>query len=360
MVNFHRTRSLAFYNKPDLEPAHKRPIPQGPYDTWDAPGLVDDFRLNLLDWGSSDMKAIALGNRVYLVGHSGISNLVTGLDEDGIVTSVSWAPDGRRIAIGLDNSQVQLWDAASSQKVSTLRGCHAHGSRVGSMAWNNNHILTTGGMDGLIVNNDERMRSHIVDSYEGHTLEVCGLKWSASGQQLASGGSDNLVHIWDRSMASSNLPTPWLHRLDHHTSAVKALAWCPFQRNLLASGGGEGDGSIKFWSTKTGACLNSVNTGSEVSALLWSKTERELLSSHGHGYDQNQLILWRYPSLVKMAKLAHTSRVLCMAQSPDGCTVASAGGDERLRLWNVFGVPEIPKPTPKLKPEPFLPAIHMR
>lgn len=180
------------------------------------------------------------------------------------------------------------------------------------MAWNN-HILTTGGMDGQIVNNDVRIRSHVVETYSGHTQEVCGLKWSGSGQQLASGGNDNVVHIWDRSVASSNSTTQYLHRLEEHTSAVKALAWCPFQANLLATGGGGGDRTIKFWNTHTGACLNSVDTGSQVCSLLWSKNERELLSSHG--FTQNQLTLWKYPSMVKMAELTgHTSRVLYMAQ----------------------------------------------
>ncbi|KAJ0788308.1 putative WD40/YVTN repeat-like-containing domain superfamily, The WD repeat Cdc20/Fizzy family [Helianthus annuus] len=46
------------------------------------------------------------------------------------------------------------------------------------MDWNN-HILTTGGMDGRIVNNDARIRAHIVETYSGHHQEVCGLKWSA-------------------------------------------------------------------------------------------------------------------------------------------------------------------------------------
>lgn len=114
-------------------------------------------------------------------------------------------------------------------------------------------------------------------------------------------------------MASTNSPTQWLHRLEEHTAAVKALAWCPFQGNLLASGGGGGDRCIKFWNTHTGACLNSVDTGSQVCALLWNKNERELLSSHG--FTQNQLTLWKYPSMVKMAELTgHTSRVLFMAQ----------------------------------------------
>ena len=168
-------------------------------------------------------------------------------------------------------------------------------------------------MDGKIINNDVRVHSHIVATFRGHRQEVCGLKWSTSGQQLASGGNDNLLYIWDRSMASMHSRSQWLHRLEDHTAAVKALAWCPFQRNLLASGGGGSDGCIKFWNTHTGACLNSVDTGSQVCALLWNKNERELLSSHG--FMQNQMTLWMYPSMVKIAELTgHTSRVLFMAQ----------------------------------------------
>ncbi|WZY86266.1 hypothetical protein YC2023_032650 [Brassica napus] len=369
-MNLNHTRILAFRNKPlapvELLPTdhsaslHQQPksvkprryIPQTSERTLDAPDIVDDFYLNLLDWGSANVLAIALGHTVYLWDAStgSTSELVTVDEEKGPVTSINWAPDGRHVAVGLNNSEVQLWDSGSNRQLRTLKGCHQ--SRVGSLAWNN-HILTTGGMDGQIVNNDVRIRSHIVETYRGHTQEVCGLKWSGSGQQLASGGNDNVVHIWDRSVASSNSTTQWLHRLEEHTSAVKALAWCPFQANLLATGGGGGDRTIKFWNTHTGACLNSVDTGSQVCSLLWSKNERELLSSHG--FTQNQLTLWKYPSMVKMAELTgHTSRVLYMAQSPDGCTVASAAGDETLRFWNVFGVPETAKKAaPKAVHEPF-------
>lgn len=174
-----------------------------------------------------------------------------------------------------------------------------------------------------------RQREHITATLRGHDQEVCGLKWSPNGQQLASGGNDNLLHIWD---ASNDRPT---HCITSHQAAVKALAWCPFQSNLLASGGGTADRCIKFSNTHTGAVLNSIDTASQVCALQWSRHEREILSSHG--FSQNQLCLWKYPSMVKVAEFTgHTSRVLHLAQSPDGTTVVSGAADETLRFWRVF------------------------
>ncbi|KMZ65737.1 Cell division cycle 20.1, cofactor of APC complex [Zostera marina] len=357
-----RTRILSFKSKPPPKPldswlkkpfSHQdkfvkphRHIPQSADRILDASDIVDDYYLNLIDWGSANILAIALRNTVYLWDDSigSTSELMTVDEENGPVTSVNWAPDGKHIAVGMNSSDVQLWDSTSNSLLRTFKGAHC--SRVGALAWNN-QILTTGGMDGMITNNDVRMRSHIVQTYSGHTQEVCGLKWSTSGRLLASGGKDNLLHIWDLSKSSSNIvrnQNQWLHRLDDHVDAVRAIAWCPFQSNLLVSGGNKNDQSIKFWNIHNGTCLNSVSTRSQVCSLLWNKNEKELLSSHG--LTNNQITLWKYPSMVKMAELTgHTSRVLFMTQSPNGCTVATAAGDETLRLWNVFGNPDAQKPS---------------
>ncbi len=201
---------------------------------------------------------------------------------------------------------------------------------VGSLAWNA-HILSSGSRDSTIINHDVRIAQHITARLENaHTQEVCGLKWSVNGQQLASGGNDNILNIWD---ASQSVPR---HQILHHSAAVKALAWCPHQANLLASGGGTADRKICFWNGTTGALLQEVDTNSQVCSLLWSKHEKEILSSHG--FTQNQLTLWKYPSMVKVADLTgHQSRVLHMAVSPDGNTVVSGAADETLRFWKVFG-----------------------
>ena len=129
--------------------------------------------------------------------------------------------------------------------------------------------------------------------------------------------------------------------LMQHKAAVKALAWCPLETNLLASGGGTKDKSIKFWNTDTGTELCGLKTSAQICSLIWSKNSKEIVSSHG--YEKNELFVWKYmpnksdSPIVKTAELCgHESRVLHLALSPNGTTVARTAPDETLRFWKVF------------------------
>jgi cell division cycle protein 20 (cofactor of APC complex) len=59
-----------------------------------------------------------------------------------------------------------------------------------------------------------------------------------------------------------------------------------------------------------------------------------------HGFTQNQLVLWKYPTMTKVLELphAHSSRVLHMSMSPDGQMVCTGAADENLKFWKLFGV----------------------
>jgi cell division cycle protein 20 (cofactor of APC complex) len=267
-----------------------RHIPSAPVRIPDAPDLVDDCYLNLLSWGSNNTLAVALGQTVY------------------------------------------LWNTATG-------GMGGHQARVGCLAWNN-FILSSGSRDSTIIQHDVRIQNHNTATLRGHQQEVCGLSWSPDGSMLASGGNDNKLCLWDACLSAgagsnSTFTTTPTSTCTQHQAAVKALAWCPWERNLLATGGGTADRCTKFWNTKTGACLNSIDTGSQVCSLLWSPTEKGILSSHG--FSQNQLCLWRHPSMGKVKEFTgHTARVLHMQMSPDGQQVVSAAADETLRFWDIF------------------------
>ncbi|WOK93771.1 protein FIZZY-RELATED 3 [Canna indica] len=307
-------------------PKLPRKIPKTPHKVLDAPSLQDDFYLNLVDWSSQNVLAVGLGTCVYL--WSATTSKVTKLcdmgNRDG-VCSIQWSREGSYLAIGTSLGDVQIWDSTRCKKIRNMSG---HLTRTGVLAWNS-CILSSGSRDKNILHHDLRVPSDFVNKLVGHRSEVCGLKWSHDDRELASGGNDNQLLIWNQRSQSPLL------KLTEHTAAVKAITWSPHQHSLLASGGGTADRCIRFWNTFNGNMINCVDTGSQVCNLAWSKNVNELVSTHG--YSQNQIMVWKYPSLSKVATLTgHTLRVLYLAMSPDGQTIVTGAGDETLRFWNIF------------------------
>ncbi|KAF2163787.1 hypothetical protein M409DRAFT_68352 [Zasmidium cellare ATCC 36951] len=320
------------YNRP-LKPAaasasqFRRRVLTAPERVLDAPGLVDDYYLNLLDWSSGNQVAIGLERNVYVwSAESGSVSSLLECPADTYISSVKWSEDGAYVAAGLGTGEVQIWDVEEGSK---LRSMYGHDTRVSVMGWNK-HLLSTGARSGLVYNHDVRVAQHKVAELVSHTSEVCGLEWRSDGAQLATGGNDNLVTIWD----ARSLNAPKFQKTNHK-AAIKALAWCPWQSNLLATGGGSHDRMIHFWNTTSGARTNSIDTGSQVTSLRWSLAYKELVSSSG--FPDNSLSIWSYPTLVKNIEIpAHESRVLHSALSPDGQMLATAAADESLKFWKVF------------------------
>ncbi|KAJ2782563.1 WD repeat-containing protein slp1 [Coemansia javaensis] len=318
------------YSRPALKSSAstgaKRRILNTPERVLDAPGLVDDYYLNLLDWSAGNMLAIGLDQSVYLWNAStGDVDSLCQLEGESYIASVKWTADGSYLAIGTSEGDVQIWDAETQSKIRSMAG---HQARVGVMSWQQ-HILSSGCLDGSIWNHDVRVANHKTAELVAHSNEVCGLAWRSDGALLASGGNDNLLNIWD---ARSTVPK---FSKTQHTAAVRALAWSPWKLDLLASGGGAYDRHVHFWNTTTTARLNSIDTGSQVTSIQWSIEYRELVTSHG--FPHNHLALWSYPSLAKIVDIpAHDKRVLHTAMSPDGQTIATAASDESLKFWRIF------------------------
>lgn len=136
----------------------------------------------------------------------------------------------------------------------------------------NIYILSSGGGDNVIVDHDVRQYRHEVRTLKAHSQGVCQLRWNPNGQQLASGGNDGVVNIWD--IRKQNAPAI-LCRYTSATSA-RALAWCTFESNMLASSGRDGD--INIWHTSTGTCVKTVHTNSQVVFLSLQVTQFYVVS----------------------------------------------------------------------------------
>lgn len=42
------------------------------------------------------------------------------------------------------------------------------------------------------------------------------------------------------------------------------MGWCPWQRKMIATGGGWKDGELRIWDTDSGTCVTSASTNSQV------------------------------------------------------------------------------------------------
>ncbi|NWW27581.1 FZR1 protein, partial [Falcunculus frontatus] len=294
-----------------------RKISKIPFKVLDAPELQDDFYLNLVDWSSLNVLSVGLGTCVYL--WSACTSQVTRLCDLSVegdsVTSVGWSERGNLVAVGTHKGFVQIWDAAAGKKLSMLEG---HTARVGK-EWGGRGELR---VPGLIF-----FPCCVLSRFKILSSHNCGvLIWVHTFDQVSLLCQ---LLVWNHSSLSP------VQQYTEHLAAVKAIAWSPHQHGLLASGGGTADRCIRFWNTLTGQPLQCIDTGSQVCNLAWSKHANELVSTHG--YSQNQILVWKYPSLTQVAKLTgHSYRVLYLAMSPDGEAIVTGAGDETLRFWNVF------------------------
>eukprot|EP00501_MAST-03F_sp_TOSAG23-6_P000602 GSMAST32.ASY1.ANO1.623.1 assembled CDS len=173
--------------------------------------------------------------------------------------------------------------------------------------WSVDNILAVALQSFLFLYGNDYISSVKFSSADGNILAI-GTTWSYDGISLASGGNDNLCCIWD-SRYSMKLRCI----LRAHKAAVKAIAWCPHQSHLLASGCN--DKTIKFWNTSIlsneATCIKSVFTGSQVNFIFTCKFYFFLI------------FFLNFFFHTKFQLTGHTKRVLHLCTSPDGALTCS-------------------------------------
>ncbi|KAL4429948.1 hypothetical protein ABPG74_000314 [Tetrahymena malaccensis] len=308
----------------------------------DAPGLEDDYYLNLLHWSAQNVISIVLKNEVF--GYNYSNKKIFSMqkpDKNNIYkfTSVKFSKSGQLLAIGDSLGGLQIIDAETRREVAFFQN---HDDRVASLSWINDEILASGSKDRNIYCHDIRDKN-IVRKYQGHRNEVCGLEWSCDQQTLASGGNDDKLFVWNIGYNQHQ------YKFSQHKAAVKAITWSPHQHGLLVSGGGSRDKTIRFWNIHTGKEVDCIETSSQVCSLAFTKNTNQFVSTHG--YADNEIYVWKYPNPQKVKIFqGHQQRVIYMALSPDQKQIVTGASDETLRFWDAFpDAPSFKGPESTLK-----------
>ena len=246
-------------------------------------------------------------------------------------TSVSFSPDSKTLAsMGYDPGAVYLWDAATGKKKNVTFTRHTGNVYSASFSPDSKTLASAGGEDGTVRLWDVPTRTEIGELI-GNTSRVRSVSFSQEkdSNMLASGGADGTVRLWDVK-ARSEIVT-----LTGHTGSVFSVVFSPNGERLTSIGGAHNEGEARLWDVEKQqeiATLAGHTTGAnwEVRSVSFSPVSETLAGA----CTDNMVRLWNAEDGAEIDALQgpplYLSRVIF---SPDGKTLAAAGGEETDASW---------------------------
>jgi WD40 repeat protein len=238
----------------------------------------------------------------------------------GPLWSLAFSPDGTRLATASDDGTAKLWDPATGKEAQALR----HATSVRAVAFApDGKALVTGSRDGVVRTwrLPEGAGGVVTRGHEGVVMKV---KWSADGKTLASAGGDRVVKLWDAATGQE------LVTLTGHSGGVYAVAFSP-DGKTVASGGW--DRAVYLWDAGSGSRLGTLQGHEQDVWCVGFSPDGRLLAT---GSEDRTVKLWDLARGREAATFkGHTGTVYAVAVSPDGQTVASGSRDGTVRLWDV-------------------------
>ncbi|KAF9529130.1 WD40-repeat-containing domain protein [Crepidotus variabilis] len=341
----------------------------------DCPGVSSDPDSFPISWSSRNLIAVVCGLEIFYQNNDTKSVSLLGRAGNSALNAIQWGGEGHEnsLAGGDKIGQVRLWDVRPSGLVDGVVRIWSRpaSDAIKSCNWYRG-ILAVGAESGELSLIDTRTPG-ILSKVNTHSSPLVGLQWSHDGHFIATGDKNGVVQIWDYRAAKTLLETSETVTKLRHRGSARALSWCSWKPNLLATGTTAPEGKIRIWNTSSSnnseasTPVATIPLNTSITSLQWSPHCKELLSTHGPSFTPilrarnqntpeltsklkytktplaNSITVHQYPSCQRLMTLsnAHTSAVSHSCLSPNGENIYTlCPREETIKLWKVWNSPK--------------------
>ncbi|MEM9265644.1 MAG: TIR domain-containing protein [Cyanobacteria bacterium P01_F01_bin.13] len=281
--------------------------------------------------------------------------------ENTQVLSVAFSPDGQQLALGLENSKIQLWQLGQDRRLLTTMEFHTgpvtslafspDGRKLASASedktvrlWKQDgtpireltdHIASvrsvTFSPDGQILASaadDRTIRLYNPDgktlrTLRGHNAQVKGIAFSPDSTMLASASWDDTIRLWSRT-------GQLIRDIRGHNALVYDVSFSPDGKYLAS---GSWDKTVRTWTLEGEPISNVFGHTAQVHSVNFNPKSGLLVSGGG----DRTIRIWELDRPLITSLRDHQANVYSVVFSPDDQVIASAGADKNIRLWNNKG-----------------------